>query len=161
MRAIFQSITAKRRTGAAIVEHAIVLPVVLLVFAGMIEISRVLLLQHSADTAAYEGARCAMVPGATSNEAHQAASHLVNAAGLKSVKISVSPATITEETSLITVRVEVPIAENAWIFQQWFRSNSVVSETTLICERPPVIQLTGLPEINAKSNQMKGKQTGL
>ncbi len=46
-----------------------VLPIIMLLFYGMIELSRVLLLQHSVDTAAYEGARCAIVPGAKSDEA--------------------------------------------------------------------------------------------
>ncbi len=46
-----------KRPGVVMIEFAIVLPVILFSFACMIEISRVLLLQHTADTAAYEGAR--------------------------------------------------------------------------------------------------------
>ena len=52
------------RSGAVLVEFALVLPVIMFTFACMVEISRVMLLQHTADTAAYEGARSAMVPGA-------------------------------------------------------------------------------------------------
>jgi Flp pilus assembly protein TadG len=151
------------RCGAALVEFAVVLPIILLIFAAMIEISRVLLLQHSADTAAYEGARNAMVPGATSDEATQAAQALLTAAGLKSSKITVTPTEITEATPLITVQVEIPIAPNAWISPTWFGQSSVTSETTLFCERPPMVQLTGIPQMQKKSTnikKLKGKATG-
>jgi hypothetical protein len=151
---------SQSRGGAALVEFAIVLPIILLIFAGMIEISRILLLQHSADTSAYEGARCAMVPGATSSEASQAAQSLLQAAGLKSSVITVSPTLIQEDTSLITVRVEIPISTNAWISPHWFQGSRVVSETTLYCERPPMIQLTGIPKMSGIANAKKsGKST--
>ena len=161
MRSLSNSNQASGRRGAAIVEFAIVLPITLLIFAGMIEISRVLLLQHSADTAAYEGARSGMVPGATSDEASIAARSLLAAAGLKSFTITVTPTLITENTPLITVRVEVPIAPNAWISPQWFMNSSVVSEITLFCERPPMIQLTGVPVMKSKSTKVKGSKVAL
>lgn len=159
MQPLSQSTQVKCRRGAALVEFAFVLPIVLLIFAGMIEISRVLLLQHSADTAAYEGARCGMVPGATSEEASTAAQLLLVAVGLKSSSITVTPTVITEDTPLITVRVEVPIAPNAWISPQWFKNTCVVSETTLFCERPPMVQLTGVPVMKAMSAKLRGRPT--
>ncbi len=161
IRPLSKNNRAKNRPGVAIVEFAIAFPIVLLIFAGMIEISRVLLLQHSADTAAYEGARSAMVPGATSDEASKAAQLLLSAAGLKSSSITVTPTVITEDTPLITVRIEVPIAQNAWISPQWFRNSFVVSEITLFCERPPMIQLTGVPAMKAMSTKLKGNQPAL
>lgn len=147
------------RNGAALVEFAVVLPIILLIFAGMIEISRVLLLQHSADTAAYEGARSAMVPGASSDEAVKAAQTLLLAAKLNSSTITVTPQLITEEPPLITVRVEIPIAANAWIAPFWFSNNCVTSEVTLFCERPPVVQLTGVPALKNLSKRIKGGGT--
>jgi hypothetical protein len=154
---------AKGRRGAALVEFAVVFPISLFIFAGMIEISRVLLLQHSADTAAYEGARSAMVPGATSGEATEAARALLQAAKLKSSKITVIPLVITESTPLITVRVEIPISPNAWISPSWFKDIKVTSESTLFCERPPMIQLTGIPQqqtMTANAKSKKGKSSG-
>ena len=155
-----QHIPMKKRRGAALVEFAIVFPLVLLIFAGMIEISRVLLLQHSADTASYEGARSAMVPGATVGEATQAARDLLLAAGLKSATVTVTPLVITEATPLITVRVEIPISPNAWISPSWFKESKVVSETTLFSERPPMIQLTGVPQMQAMAKTKKAKGKG-
>ncbi len=144
----------KHRRGATMVETAFALPIVFLFFTGMIEISRVLLLQHSVDTAAYEGARCAMVPGSTKDEAVAAANALLTAAKLKSAIITVQPDPISETTALINVRIELPVSANSWITPFWFRG-SVISEVTLITERPAVVQLTGVPALKAKAAKVK------
>ncbi len=144
--------SSNRRTAAALVEFAVVLPVIFLFFAGVIEVSRLLMLQHSTDTAAYEGARSAMVPGASSEDAKRAARALLTAARLKNATISVTPETITESTSLVTVTVELPVKDNTWLPPIWITSGVLQSSVSLITERPPVIQLTGLPKLKAKSS---------
>jgi Flp pilus assembly protein TadG len=143
------------KRGAALVEFAMVMPILMMFFYGMIELSRVLLLQHTVDTASYEGARSAIVPGATSQDAVDCASKLLATSKLKSAKITVEPTVITEDTPVITVLVEVPIRENAWMTPFWFKKGSVKSEVTLITERPPIIQLTGVPQLKAKSKKAK------
>lgn len=149
----------KIRCGAALVEFAFVLPIILVFFYAMVELSRLMLLQHSVDTAAYEGARNAMVPGASSHDAVVSSQQLLTAARLRSAVITVEPTTITESTSLVTVRIELPVAENAWITPFWFKSGTVVSEVTLITERPPMVQLTGVPQLKAKSAKTKTSST--
>ena len=149
----------KPHSGAALVEFAFVLPIIMIFFYGMVELSRVMLLQHSVDTAAYEGARNAMVPGATASDAIASAKQLLTAAGLKSALITVEPTTISESTPLVTVRIELPVGENAWITPFWFKSGAVVSEVTLITERPPMVQLTGVPQLKAKSTKLKTNST--
>lgn len=144
-----------RNRGAALVEFAMVLPILMMFFYGMIELSRVLLLQHTVDTASYEGARSAIVPGASSQDAVDSASKLLATGKLKSATITVTPTVITEETPVITVLVEVPIRENAWLTPFWFKKGSVKSEVTLITERPPIVQLTGIPQLKAKSKKAK------
>lgn len=142
-----------RRRGAALVEFAMVFPILMLCFYGMIELSRVLLLQHTVDTASYEGARCAIVPGATSQDAIECASSLLTTAKLKNATVTVTPTIITESTPLVTVLVELPVRENAWMTPFWFTKGTVKSEVTLITERPPIIQLTGIPQLKAKSKK--------
>ena len=141
------------RSGALLVECALILPVIFVFFAGMIEISRVLLLQHTADTAAYEGARDAMVPGATSEDARNSAQELLRAAGLRRTTVTVMPEDINEETSLITVMVEVPLTSNYWITPFWFTRAKLTSEVTLFCERPPQVTLTGVPKLKLKKTR--------
>ncbi len=147
------------RHGATLVEFAFVLPILLGLFFGMVELSRVMLLQHSVDTAAYEGARNAMVPGATINDAVLSAQKLLDAARLNSATITVEPQVITESTPLVTVRIELPVAQNSWVPPFWFTRGTVISEVTLITERPPMVQLTGVPTLKAKSGKTKTTST--
>ena len=148
----------RRRDGAVLVEFAFVLPVILFSFACMLEISRVLLLQHTADTAAYEGARCAMVPGSSATDAINASNDLLTAAGLQKTVVTVTPEVIEESTSVVTVVVEIPVASNYWIAPFLLKDFTVKSEVALFCERPPVVQLTGVPAMKIKG--AKGKSGG-
>ncbi|GAB5513981.1 TadE/TadG family type IV pilus assembly protein [Rhodopirellula baltica] len=156
-----RQIKAQRRVprqGAALVEFAVVLPVIMLFLTAMVEISRILMLQHTADTAAYEAARCAMVPGATVTEAEWEAHALIEAAGLTNTAVTVTPAEITEETAFITVRVEVPANDNSWMLSSQFTDVVVASEVTLLTERSPIVRLTGIPGLKAKKSKLKGEK---
>ena len=150
----------RRRDGALLVEFAVTLPIVLLLMGGLFEISRVLLFQHTADTAAYEGARSAMVPGATAQEGRREAEALLEAAGLVDCTVSIQPETITEETATITVKAEVPVAPNQWVFPTFFNEVSVQSEVTLVAERPPVVRLSGVPELKKKLKEKREEKSG-
>jgi hypothetical protein len=138
-----------RKTGATLVEFAIVLPIVLLFFLGLLEAARALMIRHTADTAAYEGARCAVVPGATSFEAIQECQRLLQIAGLKNASVVVNPSVIEEDTSFITVRVTVPLKGNIWTSNYWVNQITLSSEVTMLCERPPMVQLTGIPVLQS------------
>lgn len=142
------------RSGATLVEFAITLPIVFLMFFGMIELSRLFMLQHSADTAAYEGARNAIVPGAKPQDAVLAANELLRAAGVKNGQITVQPNVITEETALVTVTTIIPLSDNGWVVPNFFGGRIVKSEVTLICERPPMIMLTGIPRLRLNALQL-------
>lgn len=135
----------KKRTGAVLVEMALVLPLVLLIFCSIIEFSRLLMLRHSADAAAYEAARAAIVVGATRQQAEDAAEELLSAARVRDWQVSVEPQSITEYTPRVAVKIDVPVASNAWISPFFFRDSVVSSTVSLVTERPSNVQLTGLP----------------
>ncbi len=141
-----------RRDGAVAVEFAMLLPIILLFFGAMIETSRALLLQHTVDAAAYEGARAGMVPGGSSSDARAAAMVMLEASRLKNAVVTVDPEVLTEETALISVTVQVPVADNCWTSPMWFTAPYIKSQVTLFCERPPLITLTGIPKIKKNGN---------
>lgn len=149
-----------QRTGATLVEFAVVFPLILLFFGGTLEIARVLMLKHASDTAAYEAARVAMVPGATAADAIAEANLLLAANGLEETLTTVTPAVITEETAFVTVSVEVPVAPNSWVAPELFIDMTVKSEVTLLTERSPIVKLTGLPDLKLKKQKIKGAKGG-
>ncbi len=133
------------RRGAAAVEFALVAPILVMVIVAVIEFSRLSMVHHAADNAAYEAARHVIVPGATVAEAIAASQPLLDAVGIHTSTITVDPMPITESTPAVTVRVEIPMSQNAWIVPFYTANTVVEAESTLITERPPGVQALAIP----------------
>jgi Flp pilus assembly protein TadG len=123
------------RAGATAVEFAITLPIFLVFLMGSFEFGWLNVLRHTADNAAYESARNAMVPGATSGEAINTATTLLNIVRTRGAKINISPAAITPETDEVTVTIDVPLAQNAIIVPRFTSNGTIHSSCTLRTER--------------------------
>lgn len=138
-----------KRRGAALVEFALVFPVVMLFIAALLEFSRVSMLKHSADTAAYEAARAGVVVGAKQPAIVGAADKLLSSAQLNKWSVEVFPTTIDESTAFVRVRVDIPVAENSWVSPFLFNQHVVTSTVTLVTERPTAVQLSGIAEVTS------------
>src|SRR5947208_11397643 len=90
------------RHGATAVEFALVVPIIFLLFYGAFEYSRMSMVLHTVEMAAYEGARRAVVPGATADDAMNAAKDTLAAVGVQKATVSVSPNPIMLQTSQVT-----------------------------------------------------------
>jgi Flp pilus assembly protein TadG len=128
---------SRRRTrgGATIVEFALVLPLFFLFLFASFEFGWANVLRHTADNAAYEGARCAMVPGGTAAEAVAKANSVLNAIGARNAKVTVSPSTITSSTTAITVTVDVPLKDNALVIPKFTSKKTIRGVSTMRTER--------------------------
>lgn len=92
-------------------------------------------IRHTADNAAYEAARIAMVPGATAAEAVAEANRLLSIAGARGATVAVNPAILGPSTDEITVTVNVPMAANGWITPRFTRAHTMQAVSTLKAER--------------------------
>jgi Flp pilus assembly protein TadG len=128
---------SRRRTrgGATIVEFALVLPLFFLFLFASFEFGWANVLRHTADNAAYEGARCAMVPGGTAAEAIAKANSVLNAIGARNAKVTVNPSTITSSTTAITVTVDVPLKDNALVIPKFTSKKTIRGVSTMRTER--------------------------
>lgn len=109
-----RSTRAGRRRGAAAVETALLLPLLILLAFGSIELSNMIFLKQTLSIAAYEGARAATRPGATAEQANTRVREVL--AARKITKYSVNyttdnaqPLSITATTprgTLLTVNIE-------------------------------------------------------
>ena len=122
------------RKGAALVEFAITLPILFTVLFAAIEFSRVNAIRHSVANAAYEGARRGVVPGATETDTQSAATAILTAVCVRDAVVTVNPSVITEDTSEITVTIDVPLNQNTWITPKFFRDDILTSSCTLTRE---------------------------
>jgi Flp pilus assembly protein TadG len=125
----------QQRKGATAVEFAIVAPVFFVLLLTSIEFSRLNVIRHSADEAAYEGARTAMVPGATAAEAVAAANEILNIVGAKDAAVDIDPPVIDEDTDAVTVTISIPLNSNGWILPKFTRNRVLERDATLRTER--------------------------
>lgn len=123
------------RAGATLAEMAVVLPVFVVVLFAMFEFTRMAVLRHTADNAAYEAARIAMVTGGTAGDATAEANRILGIVNTHSATVTVTPSVITDETEEITVQINVPLDANGWIVPKFTAGKNISSSCTLRTER--------------------------
>lgn len=126
---------AGKRRGAAVVEFALVAPLFFLVVFAMFEFSWLNVVRHTADNAAYEAARKAMVPGATVAEVAGEATRILRTIGARGAVVSVSPDPIAVGTGTVTVAIDIPMQNNALVSPRFTATTTIHAESTLRTER--------------------------
>lgn len=130
-----KSHTNKNRRGVTTVEFAIVLPTFILLLFASFEFSRLNVIRHTADNAAYEAARIGMVPGATAAEAVAEANRILGIVSTRGATVTITPAVLDSNTDTITVAVDVPLSQNGWIVPRFSGGAVMHAESTLRAER--------------------------
>ena len=87
------------RDGAATVEFALVCTLLFLLVFGGIEISRVSMLRHTADHAAYLAARDAIIPGADTATVETTAENHLATIGVVNATVTVTPGMIASRAA--------------------------------------------------------------
>ena len=121
----------RRRRGAAVIEFAIAFPVLLMFFVFMWEFSRAEMIRQSAASAAYEGARQAIVAGGSADDARQMVGAIMQAVGIADADVAVTPSIITASTDSVQIAITVPLASNTWISPLFLKNLEVHSNMTL------------------------------
>lgn len=131
-----------RRSGAAVVETAFTVPLVLLLTIGTLDVVDGIYLKKKAKIAAYEGARVAVGPSGTPTRVKQAVADYLVSRGVdfenidEVVSISEVPATVSQ-LDPITVVVEIDLASNGRLPISVFRrvqGPKLISEVTMLRE---------------------------
>lgn len=92
-------------------------------------------MRHTADNAAYEAARAAMVPGGSVADATAKANSILNIVGAKGATITIAPNPVTTDTKEVTVSVDLPMNRNGLIIPRFTKATVLHSESTLKTER--------------------------
>lgn len=123
------------RHGAVVVEFAICAPLFFLVVLTLMEFSWLNVVRHTADNAAYEAARVAMVPGATAAEAVAEAERLLGVVGARGAVVTVDPPNLGPESTQVTVEVNLPLDRNGLVVPRFVGGRQIESSSTLRTER--------------------------
>lgn len=103
---------AENRKAAAVVEFAVLLPIMIVLVFGSIEVANGIFLKQALAVSAYEGARAAARTAATDNDVRTRISEVLTSRGIKNETVTISPVltSVTRGTT-ITVTVTVPRTE--------------------------------------------------
>lgn len=116
-------------------EFALVSSVFFLFLIASFEFGRLNVMRHTADNAAYEAARHAMVPGATAAEAIAEANRIFAIVGARSASVVVTPAVLGPNVDQVTVAIAVPMDRNAFIIPRFSAGAFIRTSSTLRTER--------------------------
>ncbi|MGH7177386.1 MAG: TadE/TadG family type IV pilus assembly protein [Tepidisphaeraceae bacterium] len=102
----------RRRRGSAVLDAALVFPILLSLTFGTVEYGYYFYVKHSYQGAAREGARVAITPSATNTEVTTAITNALTAAGLQSsgYTVTVSPSNVSGLSAGTSVSVTVTSA---------------------------------------------------
>lgn len=117
-----------RRRGNVVVEHALALPILFLLFFGLWEFARAEMIRQSMATAAFEGARQGVIPGATTQKVRTTARAILNAARIQA---SIDVTSISQTTPTVTVTIRANMNRNSWVAPFFYRNRQIVSRFTL------------------------------
>ncbi|MDB4786473.1 MAG: TadE/TadG family type IV pilus assembly protein [Planctomycetaceae bacterium] len=132
-----QTTTARR--GVTTVEFALCSSILFLFFFAQVEFSRANMVRNGLRSACYHGCREGIVVGATTADVRQATEKTLIALGLREYTVTITPATITNETQAVTVAVSASLTANSWVTPIY--TNGTVLDNEMTMERELVDQL--------------------
>lgn len=107
----------RKRQGAAAVEFALVAPLFFLLIVGMLEFGRAVMVQQILTNAAREGARAAVLDGATANGVRNSVTTYLTNSGISGATVQITP---TEPATAgfgqpVSVQISVPFGQVSWV----------------------------------------------
>ena len=123
----------RSRRGAAIIEFALLAPVLFMLVLGMIEFGRVLMVAQLLTDAAREGGRLAVVAGSNTDKVTSTVDSFLTNAGVNGAHTSVSPdPSAANQGDSITVTVTVPASVVSWLPTPIFTAGQTLSGSVIM-----------------------------
>ncbi|MFN9880550.1 MAG: TadE/TadG family type IV pilus assembly protein [Planctomycetota bacterium] len=124
------------RAATAVVELALVLPVLMVFLLGTLETCSMIYRQQTLYIAAYEGCRVALIPRITRPQVDAAINTILTNRRVQGATITITPATFTTAPvqTLIEVRVSIPATGNSIVTPRFFTGRTLVGTCTMMKE---------------------------
>lgn len=135
-RSAFLRRGSSSRTGAAAVEFALICPVLFLVFLGVIEFGRAMMVSEILNTAVRTGCRAGTMIGATNSSVTSGVTQCLTGISGTTTTIQVNGATGDVSTAArgdsISVQLQVPYSSVSWLPGSMFLGNTTLSATAVM-----------------------------
>ncbi len=125
------------RSGAAIVEVALTLPILVLICLATIDTCRVIFVRQSAKLAAFECARIGVIPGVTITQVERLCATFMASRSVSqpTVSLSVTDLSLLSKGDLLTVTVRVPANSNALSNSWFYRGRTFAESVSILVEQ--------------------------
>ena len=122
------------RRAAAAVEFAVVAPVFLLLVFGMIEYGRMVMVYQVITNASREGARAAVLDGATTSSVTTAVNNYLTAGAVSGATVTVSPnpPSGAQNGDPVTVTVSIPFSQVSWLPSPMYLGGTTLTSATVM-----------------------------
>ncbi len=123
-----------RRSGTAVVEFALVLPIVMVLLLGAVELGRAIMVQHSLQETAHAACRVYSVVGSSQQDAADIITEAMDNAGISNYTVAYDPATKAEvdvNLEAVTVTVTVDYSDVAWLSPDYLANASVIGSCVM------------------------------
>lgn len=122
------------RRAAAAVEFAIVAPVFFLLIFGMVEYGRMVMVQQVITNASREGARQAVLDGATTTEVQTVVNDYLASGSITGATVTVTPnpPANAEFGDPVTVAVSIPFSQVSWLPSPMYLGGKTLVATTVM-----------------------------
>lgn len=126
----------RKRRGVAATEFAVCLPIVVLLVVGTIEACSMIFLKQSLAIAAYEGARTAIVPGATTAQVEAACNQILADRKVQGGSVTINPKDIAalNPGDYVDVTVTAPCNTNSVVPNTFYRGKTLSSSASMMIE---------------------------
>ncbi len=127
---------AGNRKGAAVVEFAVCLPVIMLIMLGSIEAANMLFLRQALVQASYEGAKAAIKNDSDNASVTLIANQVAAGRRLEGFTVETIPADVSSvaQGELVRVRSTAPVNSNSFISGTVFRQLDLTAEAVMVKE---------------------------
>ncbi len=126
----------RNRRGAALVEFAVCLPVLVLIILGSIEATSAIFVRQSLTVSAYEGIRQAIRHDGSSAAAVAKAEEVLTQRSIRSYTIQLTPPdpTTVARGDEIAITISASIQQNSPLFGRVIQDRNIVVSTTMVRE---------------------------
>jgi Flp pilus assembly protein TadG len=125
-----------RRRGVAATEFAVCLPIIVLLVLGTIEACSMVFLKQALAVAAYEGARTAIIPGATVDQVKAASIQVLKDRNIDGGVVTVKPTNIDalNPGDFVDVTVSAPCNANSIVRNKFYKGRTLTSNASMMIE---------------------------